>query len=75
MATIATSTHQATAHIMFDEGSQWSFILQSLADEMELQPCKSDRVFLSALGAHSPSINTLNVAQIHLITNSGEQVP
>jgi len=36
IATIATSIHQATTHILFDEGSQWSFILQSLVDEMGL---------------------------------------
>ena len=74
-ATIATSNHQATAHVLFDEGSQRSFILQSLADEMGLQPYKTDKIFLSTFGAHSPSINTLNVAQINLVTNSGEQLP
>ena len=36
IATITTSTYQATAHILFDEGLQRSFILQSLADEMRL---------------------------------------
>ena len=75
VATIATPTSQATAHVLFDEGSQRSFILQSLATEMGLQPYKTDKVFLSAFGAHSPSISTLDVAQIHLITSSGEQLP
>ena len=42
---------------------------------MKLQPHKTDKVFLSTFGAQSPSISTLNVAQIHLITASGEQLP
>ena len=41
VATITTPTSQATAHILFDEGSQRSFILQSLASEMSLQPYKT----------------------------------
>ena len=75
IATIRTPTHQGTAHILFDEGSQHSFILQSLADEIGLQPYKTDKIFLSTFGTHSPSIHTCNVAKIQLITNSGEQLP
>ena len=74
-ATITTPSHQATANILFDEGSQRSFILQSLADELDLHPYKTDKVFLSTFGAHSPSIHTLNVAHVYLITKSGEQLP
>jgi len=42
---------------------------------MKLQSYKTNKVFLSTFGAQSPSISTLNVAQIHLITASGEQLP
>jgi len=42
---------------------------------MKLQPYKTDKVFLSTFGAQSPSISILNLAQIHLITTSGEQLP
>ena len=40
-----------------------------------LQPYKTDKIFLSTFETHSPSIHTCNVAQIQLITNSGEQLP
>ena len=75
VATIATPTTQATAYILFDEGLQRSFILQSLATKMGLKPYKTDKVFLSTFGAQSFSISTLDVAQIHLITSSGGQLP
>jgi hypothetical protein len=38
-----------TAHILFDEGAQRSFITQSLADELELSPEKSETLNLSVL--------------------------
>ena len=42
---------------------------------MGLHPYKKDKIFLSTFGAYSPTIHTLNVAQIYLITDSVEQLP
>ena len=46
-----------------------------MATEMDLQPYKTDKVFLYTFGAHSPSIRTVDVDQILLITPSGKQLP
>ncbi len=73
--TVKTENKAATAHILFDEGAQRSFITQSLADELELTPIRSETLNLSVFGGSSTSIKQVDVATIHLSTENGETIP
>ena len=72
---IATQNKIATAHILFDEGAQRSFITQSLADELELMPEVSETLNLSVFGGSSTSIKQVDMATINLNTEDGEKIP
>jgi hypothetical protein len=72
--TIATQNKIATAHILFDEGAQRSFITQSLADELELTPEGSETLNLSVFGGSSTSIKQVDMATINLNTEDGEKI-
>lgn len=42
---------------------------------MGLHPYKTNELLLSTFGTHSPFIHALNMAQIYLTTDFGEQLP
>jgi len=57
-----------------NEGSQQSFMSQTLANTLQLQPFKRENVQLSAFASQKPSPH-LEVAQINLITLGGTKLP
>ena len=67
IATITMSTYQTTAHIPF-----YKAFCTPVTSRWNKVTTVQDKVFKSNFGAHSPSISTLNVAQIHLITATVE---
>ena len=73
--TISAQNKRTTAHILFDEGAQPSFITQSLADELELTPVASETLNLSVFGSSSTSIEQVNTATIHLNSEDGKTIP
>ena len=60
---------------MFDEGAQRSFITQTLADALQLIPSRQENVCLSSFGAETKSSQSLGVASIRLVTNTGKMIP
>lgn len=75
VATVSTNKSSATANILFDEGAQRSFISQTLADALQLNPSRQENVCLSSFGAETKSSRSLGVAKIKLVTNTGETIP
>ena len=75
VATVRTDKSSATAKILFDEGAQRSFISQTLADSLQLSPSRQEKVCLSSFGAETKSSQSLGIASIRLVTNTGEMIP
>lgn len=69
----ATESNQAT--ILFDEGSQRSFITDNLAMQLQLVPERVETVSLSDFGGTSSSVKQVAVATIYLQTDSGDPIP
>ena len=75
VATVSSDKLSATANILFDEGAQRSFISQTLADSLQLSPSRQEKVCLSSFGAETKSSQSLGIASIRLVTNTGEMIP
>ena len=41
-------------NILFDEGSQYSFLTKDLTDTLFLQPIQRDDIYISLLGSKTP---------------------
>ena len=66
---------RVNAHILFDEGSQRSFIADDLARQLHLIPSRKELISLSAFGGTSSSVKQVEVANIHLQSDNGEPIP
>ena len=64
-----SSYFRPKANILFDEGSQRSFMSQSLANTLQLQPLKKETVVFASQTQH------LQVAKIYLETKTGTKLP
>ena len=62
------------SNILFDEGSQRSFISMELAHKLNLQPQARENVSLTSFGAESPSHRSLDVATVAIQTITGEKI-
>ena len=63
VATISSPTHLKTeANILFDKGSQRSFLTQELADLFALKPYKKEKIALA--GASQPHHKSIVVATV-----------
>ncbi|XP_053372929.1 uncharacterized protein LOC123565249 [Mercenaria mercenaria] len=66
---IVTSTcSSTTANILFDEGSQSSFVTEALAQKIQLQPTGSETLCLSGFGDRERRMRHLNTATDYLQT-------
>ena len=75
VATISASDTCVEANILFDEGSQRSFITKSLADCLQLQACGTEELSISTFGAQSSHVRKLDVTTIQLHAISGQLIP
>ena len=75
VATIANGDNRTRANLLFDEGSQRSFITQDLADALALQPYHTEDITVSSFGAQCQLNHEVNVAVINLLTLSGQAIP
>ena len=75
VATISASGTCVEANILFDEGSQRSFITKSLADCLQLQTYATEELSISTFGAQTSQIRKLDVTTIQLHTISGQLIP
>ena len=64
-----------SAHILFDEGSQRSFITDDLARQLDLTSEKEETISLSAFGGTSSSVKRVAVSTITLLTDDEEPIP
>ena len=75
VAMVSSSKVKVEASILFDEGSQRSFISQKLANNLQLHSRKKEDICLSSFGSQAPTIKQLQTGEIHLLTRTGEKVP
>ena len=75
VATISASDTCVEANILFDEGSQRSFITKSLADCLQLQACGTEDLSISTFGTQSSHVRKLDVTTIQLHAISGQLIP
>jgi len=73
IATVVGTDLQMEANILFDEGSQRSFLTEKLAGELALTPCKVETINLSSFGAEKP-LRHMDTVAIRLGTSTGELV-
>ncbi|XP_061184416.1 uncharacterized protein LOC133192421 [Saccostrea echinata] len=73
IAPVSHENQTTDANILFDEGSQRSFITEKLANELEITQRKSEAIKLATFGKNG-SVQYLDSATIDLITDSGELI-
>ena len=75
VATISAGDTYVESHILFDEGSQRSFLAKGLADCLHIQPHDSVELSLSTFGTDTSRPRKFDVATINLHTISGHSIP
>ena len=75
VATIRHGPNHTRANLLFDEGSQRSFITESLASTLALQPHHKEDITISSFGAQRQLNKQTNVAVVHLVTLTGQTIP
>ena len=75
VATITSLNSEAEANILFDEGSQRSFLTQDMADLLSLKPHHMEDISLSSFGSKIAHNKKMEAAQIHIKTKTGEFIP
>lgn len=75
IATITNGKKRTRANLLFDEGSQRSFITQDLAKTLALQPCCKEDITVSSFGAQCQLNRQMAVAVINLQTLSAHTIP
>ena len=75
IATVQSRNKAATAHILFDEGAQRSFITEELANNLNLVPERTEPLHLSVFGGAQTSVKRVDVATVHLQTDTGGIIP
>ena len=66
---------EVKANILFDEGSQRSFLIQELADTLSVQPHYTENICLSLFGSKAPSNQRMNTTQISIRARDGTLLP
>ena len=62
-------------NILFDDGSQRSFITEEVATKLNLKPNNSEHIAVAPFGAEYTSAQCLSVACVFVETESGESIP
>lgn len=65
----------AMTNILFDEGSQRSFLTRDLAETLCLQPTGKENICISSLGIKTLLSQTMEVGSIYVKTRAGRSVP
>ena len=75
VAPIGSQNNQISAHILFDEGSQRSFITSEVAAKLDLKPETQETISLSTFGGNTSSVKRVDTATVYLGTIQGETIP
>ena len=74
IATVVGAGSQSEANVLFDEGSQRSFLTEKLVSELALTPHKSEHISLSSFGADRPLYKQMDAVLFQIRTTTGELV-
>jgi len=75
IADISAGVTTVEGHILFDEGAQRSFIIQELADTLQLQPTRHELIAVSTFGAQVSTPKKFAVITIYIHTLNSGQIP
>ena len=75
VAPIGSYNNHINAHIIFDEGSQRSFITSNVAVKLDLKPDTQETISLSTFGGKTSSVKCVDTATVYLTTIQGETIP
>ena len=75
IATVESQEKAATAHILFDEGAQRSFITEELAKKLNLTADKTETLHLSVFGGDQTTVKKFDVVTVNLRTDNGQTIP
>ena len=75
IAPISAEGLQISGNILFDEGSQRSFVTEEIAKRLNLKPIQSEHIAVAPFGAEYISAQHLSVAQINIETSTGCRIP
>ena len=75
VATISARGTYVESNILFDEGSQRSFLAKGLADCLQVQPHDTVELSLSTFGTGTGCMGRFDVATINLHSSSGHLIP
>ena len=67
-------SNHALANVLFDEGSQRSFVTKALANTLELQPYQQENINLLTFRANCQLNHQVDVTMVNLLTKSGDTV-
>ncbi|CAH3113096.1 unnamed protein product, partial [Porites lobata] len=70
-----TRLHHRRAHILFDEGSQRSFITSDVATKLDLKPEMQETISLSTFGGNTSSVKRIDTATVFVETAQEENIP
>ena len=73
IAKVRAGSHYCKAQILFDEGTQWSFMTLQLAHDLNIRS-RRQRIVISAFGGEAIP-KELQLTSISLQTNNGTEVP
>ena len=75
VASVGSHNNHISAKILFDEGSQLSFITSDVASKLDLKPETQETISLSTFGGHTSSVKRIDTATIYLETAQEETMP
>ena len=75
VATIRNGPKHSRANLLFDEGSQQSFITEALASTLALRPHHKEDLTIASFGAQRQFNKQVNVAVVNLVTLNGQTIP
>ena len=75
VAPISAEGLRIRGNILFDNGSQRSFVTEEVATQLNLKPSGSENITVAPFGAEYMSSQCLSVACVYVETESGERIP
>ena len=75
IAPISANGSRIQGNILFDDGSQRSFITEEVATKLNLKPFSTELIAVAPFGAEYTSSQRLSVACVCVETESGERIP
>ena len=74
VASVGSHNNHISVHILFDEGSQCSFITSDVATKLDLKPEMQETISLSTFGGNKSSVKRIDTATIYLETAQEETI-